>query len=328
MATTTTTAEGVETALVTRAEFERGLGGNGKGKHVGDLVFWALQNAKMARADLPALLAPLGLANAIPVVPGPWARITTAATRTEVGKKHVLIRFVGRSGDEQTYAIIRENTDEKALDATYSRGSRVSANRKTGRITLEDPSDPIAQEIADHCRDLEANVQTEDVRKLIQAAITSWHGLALREGIYFVSRVHAEHVRQLQALVNGLGGSSMSCFRIADAEGIAQATDGVRDALADKLRVLTAELNDFLATAKEAQEGDGRALRSAGIRLGRWKEIREQVDFYAELLADKREVLLAQAEAGREALRALFERLGGDEGALVSEQAEGEASPA
>ena len=82
------------------------------GKHVGDLVWWTLTDARITRSLLESVWSSAGLApELLPEPPTPEKALKAAVREAAVGQHDHLLRLGKEDDDEIVFAVVRETRD-------------------------------------------------------------------------------------------------------------------------------------------------------------------------------------------------------------------------
>ena len=97
------------------------------GKHIGDLLWWTLADAEIARAQLEAIWSAEGLsADDLPEVPTPEKALRTAIRECQVGRHDYLLRLGKQDDGEVVYAIVLETRDRSG-NVHHAQEARIRA---------------------------------------------------------------------------------------------------------------------------------------------------------------------------------------------------------
>lgn len=303
-----------KTRIVVRAQRTTGTEARGKvaaalatpGKAlVGFLIWWSLRDCRIERTRLTAELDALGAKGCIPERPGPMTLLRRSEGHAMVGRPHLAFEQVHKDAGKATHAVLLRSIDEGQRKAEYATAARLVLDRKTEALTLEtagagQPGHAEAEAVLREYEDMRDFARTQDVSDTVVKLMEHVQAVPMRAsgGVFFVDARQAATVEGIGKLVNSLGGSIWSCFRVTDPEERAQVATATRSALAGKLEVLRAEMAEFTEGKEKLQE------RSVRMRVERFRALRAQVAYYAELLGDTQAELLAGIDAAQVALEA------------------------
>jgi hypothetical protein len=263
-------------------------------------VWWSLRDCRIERTRLTAELDALGAKGCIPERPGPMTLLRRSEGHAMVGRPHLAFEQVSKTKDAVTHAVLARSIDEGTLSAEYQTVARLHLDRTTETLRLDPPGHADSEAVRHEYEDMRDFARTQDVSDTLVKLMDHVQGVPMRAsgGVFFIDARHQAAVEGIGKLVNGLGGSIWSCFRVTDPEEKAQVANATRSALAGKLETLKAEMAEFTAGKDQIQE------RSVRMRVERFRALRAQVAYYAELLGDTRVELLDGIDAAERALEA------------------------
>lgn len=220
------------------------------GHHLGDLLFWTLNDATVSRSVLETTWKTNNLdAALLPEPPTPEKALKQAIRDNASGHPELLLRFCRDSDAEVVFAVVREKRDQTG-NLDYVVECRIALEKKTERLTLDDPTHEVARSVARRFRDLRDTHSSDEIRRCIVRTLSSFSAVTLREsgGVYWVANVHAGDVRRLQTAIESIGSSRVHLLPVHDSPE-AQATLGEAAArsLEDELAELKHEVDEFLA---------------------------------------------------------------------------------
>ncbi len=224
------------------------------GEHLGDLIWWALADARIDRAQLEQLWSTAGLPKELLVEqPSAEKAFKCAAREAATGAADRLVRLGKHGEDEIVFAVVREH---RAPDGslTYSQETRVVLDRATERVSLDDPTHELGQKIAAGFTELRHTHTADDVRRSMLRVLEQSAAVTLRDhgGVYWVPSPGAKVVRQLQTAIEQIGQSTVQLLpvhRSADAERTLGAA--AKGAIEQELTALRTEMTAFLASPPE-----------------------------------------------------------------------------
>jgi len=291
----------------------------GHGQHiVGALAMWSLSGVFVERSALRSEFERLGLGEAVPRDPSYAACLGRACERTRKGKPGIVFDKVADLEGSVVYALSDRSKDAASATVSYSQRVRISVEKATGALLLEDPLDATLLAVAEAYQEILTYAGTDDLSACISRAMNGrthdplLSAVNLRGeagGVYFVP---AERLATLQALAAWVGSQGESDFSVWEVSGshqhLAQAAKAATHAFSARLDALRREVEVFAAkTRSEAGSEDAQTQAqldaSIGLRRERYEQLAAQVETYADVLGAKRDELLASIGEARDALR-------------------------
>ncbi|BDG08650.1 DUF6744 family protein [Anaeromyxobacter paludicola] len=260
------------------------------GQHVGDMLWWTLEDARIGRARLEEVWTSAGLPAALlPEPPTPEKALRTAVREAQVGQQGHLIRLGKEDDDELVFAVVQEQRDG-AGNVSYRQEARIVLRRLvTPFLGSDAPDHELVRAVRQRYEALLTTHTADDVRRALVKTLASCAAVTLRDhgGVYWVPAPFAETLRRLQVAVAGIGGSRLDVIPVHASPEASQALGAAaRSALEDDLAVLTAEIETFL------QEPPERAS-TLTRRLATFDELRAKAHLYHSVL----EVQVADLDA-------------------------------
>ncbi len=251
------------------------------GEHVGDMLWWTLEDARIARDRLEEVWTAAGLSTAfLPEPPTPEKALRTAVREALVGQQGHLIRLGKDDDDELVFAVVEEERDA-AGNVRHQQVARVVLRKQvTPSLGSDAPDHPLVRAVRERYDGLLTTHTPDDVRRALVKTLASCAAVTLREhgGVYWVPAPFAGTLRHLQVAVAGIGASRVDVVPIhASPEASKALGDAARSALEQDLSVLTAEIEDFL------QEPPDRAS-TLTRRLATFDELRSKARLYHSVL--------------------------------------------
>ena len=251
------------------------------GEHVGDLLWWTLEDARITRSRLEAVWADAGLSpNFLPEPPTPEKALKTAVREAQSGQRDHLIRLGKEDDVELVFAVLEESRDGTG-NVHAQQQARITLDRNApGQLHTDAPAHDIVRAVSD-AYDRFLNTHTvDDIRRALVKTLASCAAITLREhgGVYWVPAPYAETLRRLQTAVSNIGHSRLDLVPIhASPEANQALGDAARSAIVDDLTVLRAEIDGFL---KEPPERPSTLMR----RLQTFEELRAKANLYHSVL--------------------------------------------
>jgi plasmid stabilization system protein ParE len=250
------------------------------GKHIGDLLWWTLADAEIARAQLEAIWSAEGLsAGDLPEVPTPEKALRTAIRECQVGRHDHLLRLGKQDDGEVVYAVVLETRDGSG-NVHHAQEARITLYRTApGRLASDDAGHPLVAAVST-AYDRLLNVHTaDDVRRAILRTLASCAAVTLRDsgGVYWVPSTHAGRLRSLQAAIARIGTSQLAIVPIHETAAANQELGkAARASIEEEIVRLREELESFL-------EGAPRVATLAH-RLDVFNDLRSRAQLYHSVL--------------------------------------------
>lgn len=262
------------------------------GEHIGDMLFWALADARVDRAALEATWLGAGLdACFLPEAPTAERALKLAVRESQVGQRDRLLRLGKETEEELVFAVVREHhKDDGSL--WYEQEARVSLERASEKISADDSTHDLVVAIESRFRLLRDTHTADDVRRSIVRALHSFAAVSLREGggIYWTPYTYASQVRQLQRAIEGIGQSRFYLLPVhRSAEAEQTLGDVAKASIEEELAALVAEIDGFLVAPPERPSTLVR-------RLGTFEELRARGQLYQSVLRTQIQGLDAQLD--------------------------------
>ncbi len=220
------------------------------GQHVGDLLWWSLDDARISATKLAQVWTGSGLSpKLLPEAPTPEKALKTACREQAVGRSDYLIRLGKEDGYELVFAVVREEKDASG-NVRHAQEARVSLQRSgSAALQTDAPAHTVVQAISEAYAGL-LNMHTpDDVRRAVLRALDSFAAVTLREhgGVYWVPAPYAREVRRLQEALSRIGRSRMDLVPIhATPEGNASLGAAAHAAIQSEIEGLQAEIREFV----------------------------------------------------------------------------------
>jgi hypothetical protein len=251
------------------------------GEHVGDLLWWTLEDARISRSRLEAVWAAAALSpNFLPEPPTPEKALKTAVRECQVGQHNHLIRLGKEDDAELVFAVLQEKRDGIG-NVDLEQEAKITLDRAApSQLRSDAPAHDLVRAISDSYDRLLNTHTPDDVRRALVKTLSSCAGITLREhgGVYWVPAPYAETLRQLQRAVSNIGRSRLDLVPIHATPEAQQALgDAARSALEEDLSELREEIDGFLKAPPD---------RAATLvrRLQMFDELRGKARLYQSIL--------------------------------------------
>ena len=188
------------------------------GKHVGDLLWWTLTDARVTRSLLESIWASAGLsASWLPEPPTPEKGLKTAIRESQVGQHQHLLRLGKEDEHEIIFAVLLETRDSTG-NVSLTQEARVRLDRRAPAKLDSDQAghDLVVAISAAYDRLLTAHT-ADDVRRAIVKTLSSCAAVTLRDhgGVYWVPAPRSPDIVRLLANPSTSLNTSMSTDRHA-----------------------------------------------------------------------------------------------------------------
>ena len=220
------------------------------GAHLGDLVFWALSDARIDRSALESLWGGAQLdAALLPDPPSAEKALKLAVREAQVGNGDRLIRLAKDDADEIVYAVVREQRPgDGSLD--YSTEARITLDRQREVFSSDRPSNDLVETVRTRFETYRTTHHADDVRRTIVKTLHSFAAVTLRDGggIYWCPGPFAERLRRLQSAIERIGLSRVYLLPVHKSAEASQTLGEIaRSSIEAELEALKSEIQSFLA---------------------------------------------------------------------------------
>ncbi len=251
------------------------------GEHVGDMVWWTLEDARIDRAHLEEVWTTAGLSTAfLPEPPTPEKALRTAVREASVGQQGHLIRLGKDDDDELVFAVVEEQRDG-AGNVSHRQEARIVLRKQvTPFLGSDAPDHDLVRAVRERYERLLTTHTPDDVRRALVKTLAACAAVTLREhgGVYWVPAPFADTLRRLQIAVAGIGVSRVDVVPVhASPEASKALGDAARSALEDDLAVLAAEIDAFLREPPDR-------VATLTRRLATFEDLRAKAHLYHSVL--------------------------------------------
>jgi hypothetical protein len=224
---------------------------NKGGQHVGDLIWWTLNDARIDRSNLQTIWAGAQLApDLLPDPPTAEKALKAAVREAAVGQPDRLIRLGKEDEAEIVFAVVRE-TKHADGSVTYYQETRIILDRKVESVSCDLAGHDLAGVITTRFGELRSTHPPDDVRRAMMKTLESCAAVTLREhgGVYWIPAPYAETVRRLQGAIEKIGSSRVYLLPVhASADANRTLGEAAKLAIEDELAGLRAEVDGFIAS--------------------------------------------------------------------------------
>ena len=182
---------------------------DGRGNHLGDLIWWTLAEARIDRSTLENIWAGAQLApEYLPDPPTAEKALKSAVREAALGQPDRLIRLGKEDEAEIVFAVVRE-TKHTDGSITYQQETRVILDRQVESVSFDIPGHDLAGVITTRFGELRSTHMADDVRRAMMKVLDACAAVTLRDhgGVYWVPAPYAETVRRLQGAIEKIGSS-------------------------------------------------------------------------------------------------------------------------
>jgi hypothetical protein len=225
------------------------------GKHVGDIIWWQLANARIQRSLLESVWSNAGLSAAwLPEPPTPEKALRTAVRESQVGQHEHLVRLGKEDENELVFAVLLETRDGTG-NVSVTQEARVRLDRHApSHLDSDHPGHELVAAISSAYDRLLTTHTPDDVRRALLKTLTACAAVTLRDhgGVYWVPAPYAETLRQMKEAVSHIGASRIDVVPIhASPEANAALGNAARASLDEEISALRTEIDGFLAEPPE-----------------------------------------------------------------------------
>jgi len=225
------------------------------GEHVGDIIWWTLSEARIARTLLETIWMNAGLSRDwLPEPPTPEKALKTAVKESLVGRAQQLARIGLEDDTRIVFAILAESRDGSG-DVSIAQEARVTLNRQApSQLESDHPGNELVQTIFAGYERLLTTYTADDIRRALLKALDACAAVTLRDsgGVYWIPAPYADTLRLLKDAVAQIGASRIDVVPIhATPEAKAALGDAARSSLSEEIGKLRVKIDGFLAQPPE-----------------------------------------------------------------------------
>ena len=250
------------------------------GRHLGDIVYWTLAEARIDRSTLESIWAGARLApEFLPEPPTAEKALKAAVREAAVGQPDRLVRLGKEDEAEIVFAVVRETKHEDG-SVTYQQETRVILDRQAETVSSDVAGHDLAGVIAARFSELRSTHTPDDIRRSMMKALDACAAVTLREhgGVYWVPAPYAETVRRLQGAIEKIGSSRVYLLPVHASDDASRTLgDAAKIAIEDELAALKAEVEGFLAQPPER-------VSTLVRRLDAFEALKSRAELYRSVL--------------------------------------------
>jgi hypothetical protein len=279
------------------------------GLHLGDVVWCSLQDVRVTRQDLHDTFVRNGLdPNVVKTTSSPEGALGKAISgwrEREQGDRIFLRRSEKRSSD--CLIVRQEGRVFHTMARVWIRDAQGVVHQvpqiERSVTHADHRSDAIFHELALGFAEHFSFADSSEVgATVVDTILNSLKGIRLKNQghVYWIPGTRAREIRALKDIVDQLGQSFMSILPIHESkEARASLQVAATQSFEQELKAAVAELTEF--TASETIR-----VSTLERRLEQYGQLREKVELYADILATKKDQLLAGLEGARQTARNLI----------------------
>ncbi len=271
------------------------------GKHLGDIVYWTLADARIDRSTLENIWTGAQLPSEyLPDPPTAEKALKSAVREAAVGQPDRLIRLGKEDEAEIVFAVVRE-TKHPDGSISYAQETRIILDRKGESVSSDVVGHDLAGVIAMRFGELRTTHTADDVRRAMMKVLVGCAAVTLRDhgGVCWVPAPYAETVRRLQVAIEKIGRSRVYLLPVhSSADANRTLGDAAKLAIEDELAALKAEVEGFVTSPPDRPSTLVR-------RLDAFEGLQARANLYRDVL----QVHVADLEATLSELTAGIETL-------------------
>jgi hypothetical protein len=250
------------------------------GAHLGDIVYWALAEARIDRSTLENIWAGAQLTpEFLPDPPTAEKAFKAAAREAALGQPDRLVRNTKEDEAEIVFAVVRETKLDDG-SVTYQQETRVVLDRRAETVSTDVAGHDLAGVIAARFREQRATHTPDDVRRAMMKVLDACAAVTLRDhgGVYWVPAPYAETVRRLQDAVEKIGSSRVYLLPLySSVDATRTLGDAAKFAIEDELAALKVEVEGFMASPPDRPSTLVR-------RLDAFEALKARAELYRQVL--------------------------------------------
>jgi len=225
------------------------------GRHLGDITWWTLADARIGRSHLESVWHSAGLpASHLPEPPTPEKALRTAVREAQVGQHQHLVRLGKEDDHELVFAVMLETRDGTG-NVAVTQEARVRLDRLApARLDTDQPGHELVVAISGAYDQLLTTHTVDDIRRAVLRTLDACAAVTLRDhgGVYWVPAPYSGTLRQLQEAVSRIGTSRLDLVPIHESpEANAALGHAARASIEDELQALRTEIEGFLSEPPE-----------------------------------------------------------------------------
>jgi hypothetical protein len=253
---------------------------------VGWFIWWTIRNVEITRQAFEALLAKFGLKYTSKEASNRSSFLKAIArVQGEQKKEGLLLRKIKARGKEYVYGLVDER-----VDTTEHLHYRHECNLRffvdTGAMVCDDSDHRAYQLVLKYYDHYQETMDSDDVREVIKRMLTDTYAVSVRErgGIYFVPGKFGEVMEALEKVIAGLGADCyLAMAPQIDEERTKKSiykafVEGLKERIEDFRKRLEDNLSDGV------RKNADRKHEALCNRLSEYKDMRKEIEFYADAL--------------------------------------------
>ena len=251
------------------------------GRHVGDVVWWGLDSARIRRDDLEAIWKRAGLSpDLLPKYPTAEKAFKTAVRDSGVGLADQLFRLGKQDENEIVFAVLHEERDSVG-NVEHAQVARIRLDRNHTSVLESDQPDHELVRVVFKAYDQLLHTHTvDDVRRTLVKTLDACAAVTLRDhgGVYWVPADFSETLHRLQGAVSEIGKSRLDIVPIhATPAGTQALGHAAHESIEAEITTLRAEIQRFTAEPPER-------VSTLVHRLERFEALKQKAQLYHSIL--------------------------------------------
>jgi len=263
---------------------------------IGYFLWWSVNSVKILRNAFAALLRECDIDydmgdDAEHIVSLRRAAFLKAVREVKMGNKKFLVRKILKNKDNYIFGLVDESVDTKDTNLSYYHSATMTFVPETGDLTC-DFDHRAFHAIKERYEEYKDHMNSDDVRAVLLQIISQYHrvGVRRRGGIYFVPEDYKVQVGKVEKLLEMLDASSEGECYLAVAPQI-----DVESSKRAIYKAFMAGLRDKIASFNEEFDKGSMTRKSSWEkRIVEYKDLRDEIDFYADRLSFQAEDLKDQ----------------------------------
>lgn len=266
---------------------------NTKGVQViGFFCWWNIRNVKIKKEAVQALLAKYKIDYEIEHAP---VRCLFSKAIDMVKVKHqykgLLVRKINKTPDEYLYGLVDESIDPEAEVLEYHHSATMSFCPATGELTVDRPHKAFDL-IVTAFHEYDTYFDSTDIRDIILDVVKKTYSINVRDrgGVYFIPSKFEKEVEALEKFVKGIG--SECYFAAVPQIDLDKTKKSLHKAFSE-------ELHEKVAKFQEELGKDTLKPETLERRLGEYKELKAELEFYGDALAFQSQDIMKELDGLR-----------------------------
>lgn len=260
---------------------------------LGWFIWWTIRNVQITREDFAALLKQVGLKYELrPAKAHSTYLKAIARVQSEHRKDGLMIRPIKKRGEEYVHGLVDERVQVgEHLNYTHKANLRFFKN---GTMVCDNPDHEAYKLVLQYFDLYSTTMDADDIREVLFEILGSTYSISVRQrgGIYFIPGEFSSVVEQLEQVIAGLGGDCyMAMAPQIDEEKTKKAVykafvEGLKERIAEFRKQLEANLTDTNISKDHVRYNSVTSRKQTALtaRLSEYREMRKEIDFYADAM--------------------------------------------